>query len=389
MIGPVLRRLGSVLVSVQMVGCFYYDSTWGQKQAEEKRAAERLKPATLEHRAAPHDGMRIARVRAHATRAYAAETFDWEGSFRALLRDASAVLEPALGIALEDGGTSLWQPSGDEASLGPMLDELSDEDEGRDAEWVVGFVQSTPKLVTDYHVLGMGRPFSKYLVLRASNDPAEHDFIGREFDGMSEAQKEQLYSDRKHHRMVTVFLHEIGHTLGALHRVGVTTIMSPAYDPHASGFDAPTLELLRITVPLRFEGPSSRTSYAELRTYLSNHPDGWAADERQALLHSLAPAEESASAPPAVAVSARPPPPMVPRGLDALTPDERSLYDKALAVEPSDSSTAWLLAGPLFEAHPDVVPVQVLRCRLAHERRFYPAVIAAHCSRLDALKQVP
>jgi hypothetical protein len=388
MIAPALRRLSSVLVAAQMVGCFYYDSTWGQKQAEEKRAAARLKPATLEHRAVPHDGMRLARVRAHATRAYAAETLDWEVSFRELLRDASAVLEPSLGITLEDGGASLWQPSGDEASLGPMLQELADEDEGRDAEWVVGFVQSTPKLVTDYHVLGMGRPLSKYLVLRASNDPAEHDFIGREFGGMSEAQKEQLYSERKHHRMVTVFLHELGHTLGALHRVGVTTIMSPAYDPRASGFDAATLGLLRITVPLRFEGPNSRASYGELLTYVRDHPDGWAADERDALMRSLTSTAESLPTPPAAATSA-PPPPMTPRDLDALTSDERARYDKAIAIEPSDSSTAWLLAGPLFESHPDVVPVQVLRCRLAHERRFYPAVVAAHCSRLDVLKQTP
>ena len=44
-----------------------------------------------------------------------------------------------------------------------------------------------------------------------------------------------------------------------------------------------------------------------------------------------------------------------------------------------------VVAAPLFEEYPAVLPIQDLRCRLAKARKFFPPVIEAHCARLAAL----
>ncbi len=371
------------------VGCFFYDSRWGQSAAEQKHAAARLRPAALDRRTARYGGEgHVAHVRACATRAYIAETMSWEQSYEKLLDDASAVLEPALGLTLESAGTALWKPAHGDTRLDEAIRDLPGCAVAGD-DWVVGLVESTPKLVTDYHLLGIGQPFSKYLVMRASTDPRELERISEGLDEIDEGTRQKLYADRKHHKMVTVFLHELAHTLGALHRVEPETIMSPRYDPKARGYDEATLGLLRITLPARFQGT---VPLRQIAAYLKGVTFGWVESERAQELERLAPvlASSESQALPSAALPTeptvrRPVVPVTPLGLDTLGADDRKQYELALASEPGDPRTAWLLAEALFESHPAVMPVQALRCRLAKARKFYPAVVEGHCGRLAAL----
>jgi hypothetical protein len=112
-----VRLLVLVSSTLLFCACGAYDHRWLQQQQEKQRARDRLKPATLEQRGQASPLVRAAAVRAFATPAYAAETVDWKAQFEDLLRDASAILQPALGVRLESGGTSLWQPSTHEDRL--------------------------------------------------------------------------------------------------------------------------------------------------------------------------------------------------------------------------------------------------------------------------------
>jgi hypothetical protein len=70
-----------------------------------------------------------------------------------------------------------------------------------------------------------------------------------------------------------------------------------------------------------------------------------------------------------------------------MSKQDRQAFNEAVEFESTSPRDAWTVASPLFEAHPDVREVQTLRCRLAKARKFFPAVIEAHCARLEALSR--
>jgi len=385
--GRTLLALAPFLVT----GCLFYDSRWGESTAEQKHAAARLAPASVEARPASGDiTHRRATVRACATQAYVAETVDWEQRFDELLRTASSVLEPALGLTLENAGTQAWQPPHGEGDLSTIISDLPS-CEGPDADWVLALVQSTPRVVSDFHVLGKGQMYSRYLVMRAPNDPAEFEGLARALPDLDQETREGLYSERKRHKLLTVFLHELSHTLGAVHRVAKDTIMSPSYDASERGYDEATVSLMRIGLRIRLE---KANGYAEVQKYLESNSDGFVASEREGQIAMLTewaksiqpepPAATPAASTTVQILAARPR--VEPLPFETLSKEERRSFDEALRAERRSARDAWALAEPLFEAHPAVREVQELRCRLANERRFFQSVIEAHCARLAALE---
>jgi hypothetical protein len=380
--------------SLLFCACIAYDHRWLQQHQEKQRAKERLKPATLDKKGsgpAPAPAQRRSSpVRAYATRAYAAETLNWESQFDDLLREANAILA-TLGLQLQNGGVALWQPQTPEDRLADLLDELAGHDAGKDAGWVVAFVKSTPHLVVDHDALGVGRVLSKYLVMRASNDPRELELLTRQYYSLSEPEVAKLHSDRRRHRMVAVFLHEIGHTLGVRHRQEKGTLMNPTYDPDHRAFDATTLGLMRRTVGLE-RGSLSTEAYRMVKQYYEANADGWVPSEREAMLQWLSqhvapdlgvpstatPGAAPSSAPPKLAASAPPGPPPLP--FTTLSSNDRARYDDALQQETrSQFRDAWQTLLPLVERNARVLEVQELRCRLAGKLHLFPAVVEAHC----------
>lgn len=213
------------------------------------------------------------------------------------------------------------------------------------------------------------------------------------WNSLSESERQKIYSERRHHKTVTVFLHEIAHTLGAPHRIARDTIMSPVYDPNERGFDDATVGILRATLSYHLSATPLRAA-AALRAALEKDDGGWVPSERASLLARLEPVESGHSAAPTTAAStpsASPAlPPQTPLPLSFLTSDDRSRYDSAMASEKQgDTRAAWETAVPLFESYPRVFEVQDLRCRLAQKRNFVPAVTEAHCSRLVSLGGKP
>ena len=170
--------------------------------------------------------------------------------------------------------------------------------------------------------------------------------------------------------------------------------MSPSYDAAERGYDEQTLALLREGLAIRLERANR---YAEVRKYLAENAGGFVESDRQERMQFLSrweqaaprtsPPQEGAPTEPAAAktiVAKALPVEVVP--FETMSKEDRQTFDDAIKVEATSSREAWELALPLFEAHPAVREVQELRCRLAKERKFYPAVVEAHCARLGALK---
>jgi hypothetical protein len=382
--------------SAILSACVAYDHRWLQAQQEKQRAAKRLEPAKLRRQGDGSRQRRSASVRAYATRAYAAETLHWERQFAELLSGANEILEPAVGLRLESSGATLWQPKASEDRLAGVLDELAEHDRGDGVDWVVGFVKSTPELVFDQHQLGVGRILSKYLVVRASNDPRELELLSHQYYSLSDADKAKLHTDRRRHRWIAVFLHEIGHTLGARHRVAKNTIMNPTYDPEHQGFDETTLGLLRITVAADRGSPPVDV-YRDVRAYYEAQREGWVASEREHMLTWLAPLARSqgrgapgaasGSAPAAAVPLASEPVEATPLPLTTLNPQDLGRYENASEAEKKGQfREAWQTLLPIIEAHGRVIEVQELRCRLAKQQRFFASVEDAHCAPVASLR---
>jgi hypothetical protein len=378
------------VASAILSACVAYDHRWLQAQQEKQRAAKRLEPAKLQRQGDGSGQRRKATVRAYATRAYAAETLNWERQFDELLSGASEILEPTVGLRLESSGATLWQPKASEDRLADVLDELAEQDRGDEVDWVVGFVKSTPELVFDQHQLGVGRILSKYLVVRASNDPRELELLSHQYYSLSDADKAKLHTDRRRHRWIAVFLHEIGHTLGAQHRVAKNTIMNPTYDPEHQGFDEATLGLLRITVAADRGSPAVDV-YRDVRAYYEAQREGWVTSEREHMLTWLAPlarsqgragpAASAASGPTTAATLDSEPVEATPLPLTTLNPQDLGRYKTASeAEEKGQFREAWQTLLPIVEAHGRVIEVQELRCRLAKKQRFFASVEEAHCA---------
>src|SRR5688572_21207820 len=116
--------------------CFFYDSRWGQAEAEQRRAAKRQAPvrlgkdpatgtADLERR--PANELRALRLRAYATPEHVAETVNWQHQLEQSLEAVNTVLAE-LGVRLVLERTSVWRPSAGSGTLEETLKALREFD---------------------------------------------------------------------------------------------------------------------------------------------------------------------------------------------------------------------------------------------------------------------
>jgi hypothetical protein len=365
-----------VLVAISATAGCFFDSRWTQAAPTQRQAAQRFTPAKMEATSSrPRPGaVRTLRVRVHAAPSHAAEVIDWQHRFEEIVEDANLVLGPELGIALEVEQMRPWNPSALGDDLAAVLAALASEDPGGDVSWIIGLTGSTPKLTFTVHELGYAVLFGKHIVLRATNDGAELEALARSFPNLDEAERDRLYRKRKRHKAVAVFLHEMGHALGALHEPSPSSLMNPKYDTKMSGFSAPTRALARLTLDHRLLPDDERDEPALIRAVIAElekpSASTWVASEREAMLVQLRAVLGASTAPVAAAAPAAQPP-LRPKTRNeatpsSLSPEAQKVYAQALDEERAGrKAAAWNLASPLFTAYPKVYAVQDLRCRLA------------------------
>ena len=90
-------------------------------------------------------------------------------------------------------------------------------DAGDDVDLVVGLVAALPVFPGSVDNIGMGKLFSKHMVMRSLHDLAEYDVVRSWFDTFTESEKEAILAARKLHKEQVIFLHEWAHTLGLIH----------------------------------------------------------------------------------------------------------------------------------------------------------------------------
>jgi hypothetical protein len=337
-------------------GC--YDSQWGQQKTAQQHNAAASAPAEL--RLAPRGSagepappvardaasirVQKLRVRVLVTRSFTAQVVDAPRHLRDLFEDVNRITEPELGLHLDLVDTRPWAVP-DEDDIVKTFDALRAADDGDGVDWVVAFVGALPRATRSFHDVGRGAVVGKHLLVRAPGSAERHDAIEKEFDQLPEPQRRDLEKRLRRHRAAVVFLHELGHTLGAGHDTSAQSIMFPEYNAKVTAFGAGSVDVMREGLAKR-SAPPDRVS-----TTAASAVTGTGAATPAAA--SIAPEPEPE---PVLAI------PETPELVGAARERFVAAYETASRGE---LVAAWSTLKPLSERYLASMAVQDLRCQLA------------------------
>lgn len=194
----------------------------------------------------------MGRVRLYVAADYRKQHPAWRRELEQQVEAANPVLRRLLGVQLVASELHEWSPACQPDALRDCLAELSTIEAAPGGEWVVGVFGALPRFTTSFDELGMASLPGSHFVLRDVSDLAERDAIDRAFATHTQTRRDEIYTRRKQHKRLSVFLHEWAHTLGALHSTTATSLLYPTYDERMTSFDDDNAGLLTAAIKDRF-----------------------------------------------------------------------------------------------------------------------------------------
>lgn len=374
----------ALLLAVLCTGCFY-DSSWGHETTAQKHNAEAARPASFKTEASgplPKKAAHTFKMRVWATSKYASQTLDWQHELKEIVETANEILLKSADTRIEIAGMASWPGAPPEDDMEKALTALAAHDKADDVEWTVGLISGFSNFTLSFHELGAARYLGRHFVLRAASDFTEHAAAEAAFTKLKPDERLRLLGERKRHRSVAVLLHELGHTLGALHDTDKEGLMYPAYNKNMRGFGAEVSKVLLLGAAHRTDA-SQHPFAKELLAHFEANEGPWQPKERELTIKEL-----KAFLGPSTPAAAAPPPPVV---AFADTPKElkepdRPTWAKAVeAFRAAKLKDAWDAGAPLFDAYPKVLAVQDLRCQIAMKIGFDWKRTKTECEKLMEL----
>jgi hypothetical protein len=358
-------------LTVATAGCFLSGS---RKQTQRQMAAAEAPAAVAEPPRPTQVAAHVWHVRWRPNQNYLAQTVDAPKQLADLTEDANHVLEPALGLRLVEDAIVPWPFEADD-DLRQSLDSLRESESAANIDLVVGLVGALPHQTDSLHEAGMARLFGKQIVLRAASRGGELDAIDQTFGQLSVDERAAILRQRKRHRALAVFLHEVGHCLGALHETDPESLMNRKYSPKVAVLGTPTLSLMQLALD---STDRSAVARAQLAVLEGPSAGAWLATERDAQVVALRAFIEGKHA-----VAARAPE----DPLAGMAPDDRERYARAWELfRHIYVAHAYVEAKPLFAAYPTSIAVQDLRCQLAAVRRLAREELRRECEPVSQLR---
>jgi len=337
-----------------------------------RKTAASLEPARL--RPTPTEGPALgtARVRVYADSAYRTQNPGHTLEIQRLFGKVSRLLELTIGLRLEVTEVRDWKREGGN-DLQAALAELEYLDPAQDVDWVVGMVNALGQVSSELHQLGYARVLGRHVVLRGLNDAAEVLLLEEVLSSLGARQRQELYSRRKRHKEQVLVLHELAHTLGAMHVTDARDFLYPSYENTQAGFGKQNARLMRAAASARM-APDGRDDQREWRAvldYLRQNPwDGWNEDEKSQLMTELDSRVRDLQAGKQDALS------------EKLRPADREHFRAAERLEAAGrAADAWEEVEPLIEYYPDEPGVHRLACRLAVAAGRDRSSIESRCAR--------
>ena len=284
--GATLLVVGLARAEEKKPGMFDFE-TWKSPVTREREAAGHNAPTRLDHTPAlPHPGEpRTIRLRDYADSDYRGLVMLCLVRLRAQMGRLYAVVGPVFNVKFEIESLHSWDRSHVGVAFDPILKELAALDPAREVDLVLGLVTPARGVVTSIHELGEAYTPGRYIVLRGMDDEQEGLAIDRQYHLLSEDERTKLYSDRKGHKEVVLFLHEWGHTAGLLHEEDRSMIMNPSYDPRQRAFSPFDKQVLALVIQKRLALPAEPLpERAELLKLFEKAPSDIGSDKDRAQL---------------------------------------------------------------------------------------------------------
>lgn len=261
-----------------------------QAVKSQRRILHKALPATLEAPTRYEGDVRIARARVWADADYRAQNLRWKKTFGDEIDHANELLAPMLGVRIEAEYFE-WDRRAPGASLTEAVEELRSLDDGDDITWVIGLTSALPLVSANTDELGMAELLGPHLVLRGYADVEERKRFAAAFPDLEPAEREEVHDARRRHKQAVLLIHELAHTLGAIHETDPAWIMNGGYRAEQASISDRNRELMLIALADRLRAPAARDPLATAELILtaveSADWGGWIADEKQALIEQL------------------------------------------------------------------------------------------------------
>jgi tetratricopeptide (TPR) repeat protein len=235
----------------------------------------KLFPAQLSARGTWKGEVRVARLRVWADDEYRAQNVRWQHGFDEELDYANQVMTPMLGVRLE-AEYRQWDRHAPTDSLESHLAALTELDDGDDVVWVVGLTSSQSLVSGSFDLIGLAAVVDRHVVVRGYADLEERKVFERAFRDIGEQERAQVLEARRRHKTTCVLIHELAHSLGALHEVERDWVMNASYSHRAAQISDRNRELMLITLEDRLKPRSARDPRGTAQRLLATLDSGWA-----------------------------------------------------------------------------------------------------------------
>lgn len=345
-----MRLTGPLIVTLALVaGC---PTPYMSRVHSERAVLAKQLPAELEA-TKPYTGkVRVAKIRVYADEAYRSKHQRWQTQFGEELDYANQYLQPLLGLQLEPEYKA-WDREGD-TPLRITLDELTKLDAGDDVAWVIGLTGSLESVSDITDELGLSYVLGSHIVLRGYSDVKEREQFEKALPDMSASDREEVHDARRRHKQTVLLVHELGHTLGAIHETDETWIMYPQYSTKQATLSDRNRELMMLAIPDHILPKKSRdipgTAAKLAESIETNDWGGWVAQDKSDevdQLHHLVDASKTEQ------TASDVPSPIVAQYDHARELAMRQDWDDALAE-----------LEPIIAAYPANATLRLLRCEI-------------------------
>ncbi len=254
---------GWVVVVLMLGGCFVtpVHRFGGGKSRQQVvyEAAEKITPTRVRAVGAWPGEVQTKKVRVWADDEYRAQHVRWQEGFQEILDDANDILAAQFGVRLTAEYVSWsYRPSPGQP-LEETLAALTSQDPGTGAFVVVGLTSSLSLVTSTFDQLGVGQLPGRYLVIRGYSDIHERQALEMSFVDLTKQDRTLMFDARKHHKRLSLLLHELGHVFGADHAAAEpSSLMMPSYSVQANQFDAASRTSILATLDSRLQRTSRR-----------------------------------------------------------------------------------------------------------------------------------
>jgi hypothetical protein len=237
----------------------------------------------------PVHAVRVGRkvtIRAYVDEHYQREQSTWSGEIARTVEAASQLLEEQLGVAIAIESIKPWPRNESKDDIQSTLEALVALDPGEGVHFVVGFTGNLPVFTDLVHELGFANICAKHFVLRGMNNVVEYDALTQILDKLSVDEQERVYRRRVLHKASSVFLHELGHALGAIHSSADDDVMYFEYSPRIRGLSRDSAGLIEVGLAHHTDGRPDEWLAARRKYLESNEHGRWDPDERKRALNT-------------------------------------------------------------------------------------------------------